>query len=259
VTSGPILINVTVDKPKKTRAGVLLIGGENISRKIASTVFYDMNVQQVVPSSQPSVPRYLHTATRQTSGEVLVVGGVTEILQTGVIPQLTLVSELYEPASGSFKPTGNLTVARFLQTAVLSPDGKVLIVGGKDQHRVTVQTAEVYDPVSGTLTAAGMMSMQRRYVTAILTSGPGEPARVLVYGGSLVKGKVGSEASTEIWSEDTSSFSNLASLGRHSDRREINFSGDRRNFRRRYILRPSSRPPMSRSRRYHRPPSLARR
>lgn len=213
VTSGPILINVTVGTPKQTsRAGVLLIGGEDAFRKIAGTIFYDMTSKQAVAVGQPSVPRYLHTATRLNSGKILVVGGASSIVSGatstedpgGGITSLTAVSELYDPASASFNLTGSLAVARFLHSAVLLPDGKVLIVGGEDQQHAAAQTAELYDPASGTFTPAGTMHLPRKGTsTATLISGTGEPARVLVYGGTVA----GSPTSTEIWSQASNSFS----------------------------------------------------
>jgi D-alanyl-D-alanine carboxypeptidase len=206
VESGPIQVNVTVGTPPATnRAGVLLIGGVASLLNVAGTVFYDVNANQIVPVGQPKVPRYDHTSTQLKSGEILIVGGATKIEQnpnTG--PPLTAVSELFEPASMSFKPIGSLAIARYFHSAVLLPDGKVLIVGGASQKGVPVQTAELYDPASGTFTAAGTMNTRRIGSSATLTSGPNAPAQVLVYGGTVFAGN--SEESTEIWSEASKSF-----------------------------------------------------
>jgi hypothetical protein len=54
-------------------------------------------------------------------------------------------AELYEPASGTFSPTGSMTVAREYQTATLLTDGRALITGGADGS-VYLNSAELYDP-----------------------------------------------------------------------------------------------------------------
>jgi hypothetical protein len=55
-------------------------------------------------------------------------------------------------SAGTFSPTGNMTAPRFGQTAILLPDGKVLIAGGN------ASGAELYDPVTGTFTGIGSMT-----------------------------------------------------------------------------------------------------
>lgn len=65
-------------------------------------------------------------------------------------------AEIYDPASGSFKVTGNMAEPRWKlppSTALL--DGRVLIVGG-------AASAEIYDPKAGSFrTAAGGLDTAR--------------------------------------------------------------------------------------------------
>ncbi|HTY36614.1 MAG TPA: kelch repeat-containing protein, partial [Bacteroidota bacterium] len=98
-----------------------------------------------------SIPRNQATATLITGcncpadGKVLVTGGV---ISSGDIAFTTNTAELYDPASGTFTPTGSMNVARSGQAAVLLLGGKVLIVGAFNAQGPV--DAEIYDPVAGT-------------------------------------------------------------------------------------------------------------
>jgi pimeloyl-ACP methyl ester carboxylesterase len=100
---------------------------------------------------------------------------------------------LYDPGTGTFVATGNLTDGRYAHTATLLQDGRVLIVGGAGFGNVinglTADTAELYDPATGKFTCVGgaslsghcnlSMTINRAYHTATLL----EDGRVLIAGG----------------------------------------------------------------------------
>jgi hypothetical protein len=72
-----------------------------------------------------------------------------------------------QPCAGApfeFEQTGSLNTARYLHTATLLPNGKVLVAGGFG----ALASAELYDPASGTWTATGNLATARDSHTATL-------------------------------------------------------------------------------------------
>lgn len=67
--------------------------------------------------------RFLHTANLLPTGKVLVVGGV------GADGNLAR-NELYDPTSGRWTSTGNLSTGRSQHSATLLSNGKLLVTGG---------------------------------------------------------------------------------------------------------------------------------
>jgi hypothetical protein len=118
------------------------------------------------------VERAAHTATRLADGRVLVTGG----FRSG---EVTLASaELYDPQTGTFSPTGQMTSVRSGHTATLLKNGLVLFTGGFDDE-APVRTAELYDPATGRFERTGSLTAPRGGATATLL----RDGRVLVAGG----------------------------------------------------------------------------
>ena len=111
------------------------------------------------------------SATLLTDGRVLFAGGCTTAAQ------------LYDPATGLFRPTGNMTAPRAASAATLLLDGQVLFTGGSNcapagQDGIWA-SAELYDPTTGTFSPTGFMAAPRQqHTTTRLADG-----RVLVAGG----------------------------------------------------------------------------
>jgi hypothetical protein len=86
--------------------------------------------------------RFSHTATPLGDGTVLIAGGNQVIAYGAYIASAS--AEIYDPTTGTFSRTGDMTTGRFNHTATLLLDGTVLIAGGGG---VAFQgSAEIYKP-----------------------------------------------------------------------------------------------------------------
>ncbi len=182
---------------------VLVAGGEDRSEDaIAGAEIYDPATGKFTRTGDMTEPRGEATATALRNGKVLIVGG-----GSGHYPSQSVYrsAELYDPATGKFTSTGQMSVGRHKHAAVLLASGKVLVVGGSDNRdwHGEYSSAEIYDPATGKFSTTGTMSTSRfklPYAAALLDNGT-----VLVAGG-------GSFA--EVYDESKGSFSKVeGSLG----------------------------------------------
>jgi hypothetical protein len=120
-----------------------------------------------------SVRRFSQSATLLPNGKVLIAGGME---RNG---KYDASAELYDPRTGTFTATGNMSSAREGHAAVLLRNGKVLIAGGSPGTGTYLATAELYDPATGTFHSIGNMAGPRAHAAAILLN----DGKVLLIGG----------------------------------------------------------------------------
>jgi hypothetical protein len=128
------------------------------------------------------------TMTLLNNGMVLIAGGYTT-----ASPQSPVNPQLYNPATGTFSPTGTMSVPRSQHHATLLNNGTVLITGGNDSTGALTLVVEVYDPVPGTFTAVGNSPTDLIANTATLLN----DGTVLFTGG--ITGPYGSPPTTSAW------------------------------------------------------------
>lgn len=125
-------------------------------------------------------PRFDHTATLLADGSVLIAGGGRTI--NGLIEILDK-AEVFIPGTNEFRLVGSLEIPRHKHSAVLLPNGNILIFGGSDVKlwNGMITSAEVFDPNTNTFALTGNMSTARykiRDAAVLLQSG-----KVLIAGG----------------------------------------------------------------------------
>jgi hypothetical protein len=147
---------------------VLVAGGISEAGYERTAELYDPSSGAFTPTGSLVVWHFSHSATRLLSGKVLIAGSGSAADPTAGAHGFC---ELYDPAAGSFAPTGDLEHGGRGPQATLLLSGEVLIASGG--------SAELYDPARGTFAAAAPPVMARHAHTAtLLLSG-----EVLIAGG----------------------------------------------------------------------------
>jgi hypothetical protein len=148
---------------------VLLTGGISAygpnAPGLSSAELYDPATGTFSAIGNMTVPRVSHTATLLADGRVLLAGGYAGIAG-GAFAGASATAELYDPETGTFAPTGQMSAPRFWHSATLLNNGKVLIAGGYPAP--TLSSAELYDPMTGSFTLTGSMTTPRAQQNAVL-------------------------------------------------------------------------------------------
>lgn len=154
-----------------------------------------LRVGSVTPATPMLEPRSGQTATLLPDGKVLMAGGMRRN------QDFYKSAELYDPATGKFQATGEMSVGRVGHIAVLLRSGKVLIAGGWIGHGTT-DSAELYDPATGKFSAIAKLTARRGEPRATMLAN----GDVLITGGDDHDSPSGHLASAEIFRAATLTF-----------------------------------------------------
>lgn len=157
----------------------LVAGGRtfDFTQALNSAELYNQLTETFTLTGAMTDARWSHTATRLANGKVLVAGGYTNPASSANAQPVLTSAELYDPATGTWSPTGSMATRRALHVAQLLPNGKVLVAGGRTcngpppltcNSTFTTNTAELYDPATGTWTPTSNMNNNRTTTSAVL-------------------------------------------------------------------------------------------
>jgi hypothetical protein len=182
-------------------------GGSPFDPAFASSEIFDPAAGAFTAGPNMNRPRRNHVLTTLADGRVLVTGGI-QLRGSGF--GATPFAEVYDPATGHFLPVGALGTGRWLHTATRLADGRVLVVGGRDNNCGencdwhALSSAEIFDPAAGEFSPTGTLNIGRfAHAAALLPDG-----RVLILGGTTTEpiGPTDQVTTAEIFDPATGSF-----------------------------------------------------
>ena len=154
---------------------VLVAGGWAMDAYPFGGELYDPRTGEWTAVGELVTGRYQHTASGLANGKVLLASGVVDDM-TGTTGS---AAELYDPATGSWTPTGNARFSRAAHASTVLLDGRVLVSGGYSMEPAppggyysvgSLGSSEIYDPDSGQWTTVPDLEAMRFQHTATLLS-----------------------------------------------------------------------------------------
>jgi N-acetylneuraminic acid mutarotase len=197
----------TIDSATLLLNGRVLVAGQSGNQSIAE-IFDPVTNSWSAAASMTTLRHSGYTASRLADGRVLVVGGCCDAMSGYPMSS----AEIYDPAANTWSAAASMTGNRYLHTATVLLDGRVLVTGGVDEFALS--TAEIYDPKTNTWSSAGSMNTARLWHTATLLLN----GSVLVIGywnDSIPASAQVYQPSTNTWSPTTGSPTGGLSFSRY--------------------------------------------
>lgn len=171
---------------------VLVATGYNLGVVLKTAELYDPATGTWSGTGNLATGRLGATAKLLPNGKVLVAGGSTILL----LPTYYASAEIYDPATGTWSPTGSMDAARRFHTATRLLTGRVLVAGGRNSSSCTLTSTILYNQATGAWTSTGAMSTGRCGATATLLGN----GKVLMAGGAAA-------ATAELYNPATGAWS----------------------------------------------------
>lgn len=190
---------------KMADGSILISGGWNGKKALNSAERFDPATQSWQRVGNMHEARTSHQMIALNDGSIYVFGG-----GHGKLPFLRTV-EKFHPPSQSFELVMHLPMNFYLATRL--PDQRILLTGGQTKEGQLHRRAGIFDPKTERVELIGELQVARIKHAAV----PMNNKRVLIVGGSDLKGFHGRYNSSEILDLDTGHFAAgpLMQFGRH--------------------------------------------
>jgi hypothetical protein len=183
---------------------VLVTGGttkpDDPSTAQSTAEIFDRPSETLSAAKTPmSTTRWFHSAVTLLTGKILVLGGACDLYDKMLCPGDQRAADLFDPATGSFAPTGGkLAIDTYWTRAVLLPDGRVLVATSSDP------SLQTYDPDKDSFQVVGATPQAHDLAFMVRL----RDGRVLM-GASE---SVGSRVAAEIFDPDTNTVTSVGPL-----------------------------------------------
>jgi hypothetical protein len=174
--------------------GKVLIAGGGRGGMPGGYISYD-TAEMYDPATRSFTAMHAHmksdrvgaAAIKLNDGRVLIVGGKSGRIMTSRLRNLSSLTplntaEIFDPESGTFIKTGDMSAPHYLATATMLNNGDVLVVGGwtiRGPLVVGMRDAELYRPETNLFSHVGPTNVARLTNTATLLN----DGEVLIAGG----------------------------------------------------------------------------
>lgn len=169
---------------------LMLAGGQGPSGPLNTAVAYNPKTNAWSALANLLTGVYAHTATLLFDGRVLVTGGNDGFGESNT-------SQVYDPNTDSWSNTGGtypMTKARFNHSALLLPNGEVMITGGQQRFGVVLQNAEFFHVNASSWTPGASLDNFTLGPRAFHTMTLAPNGRIYAIGGA--NGAIGGNGST---------------------------------------------------------------
>lgn len=192
----------------RVRAAVALAASLVISVGAAGATSEQEVTGDTIAAGRLLQERCCYTVTALPDGRVLIVGG-NDV--AGDTYERLATAEIWDPQSLGFQPAGEMARPRSGHTAVLQPDGRVLVIGGTGPLART-EDAELWDPTTASFSPAPPMRHPRGHSATVVGFPDG---RALVVSGTRQnEDNPGLVLKAEVWEPAKGAFEEAGSLPR---------------------------------------------